>query len=174
MRSIEAIDFWPRVVIMRFCLAIAIALVLLPGCAVNEAPTADDRLVEIFKPADRKTSGAYFWDDLREEVPEWKDLEYEWIASSSFGDQIIVTKNSPLHTGTAVYMHGPDVAGPESANPAWIENILYLGSSEEVWKARVAKYGDEHSVTPGSIDESLQNPDEYRAIYRKLNPGLKW
>ncbi len=112
---------------------------------------------------------------LHENIPEWRHLRYVWIASSQFGDQIIVTENSPLHAGTALYMHGPDVAGPKSDDPAWIENIIYLGPSIETWLGRVARFGDEHSICPGSIDDELEpQAAEYRAIYRELNPGLQW
>jgi hypothetical protein len=131
-------------------------------------------LVRIFSPTERKTSGAYFWDSLREELPAWKDLEYEWIASSSFGDQIILTHNSPLHAGVAIYMHGPDVSGPASSNPNWLDNILYLGPSIQNWMDRLERFGDEYSVIPGDLEELLEASDEYRAIYRKLNPGLRW
>jgi hypothetical protein len=131
-------------------------------------------LVRVFAPSKRQRSGAYFWDSLRNEVPEWKDLEYEWLGSSRFGDQIIVTRNSPLHRGVAIYMHGPDVAGPKSTNASWLDNILYLGSSVDEWLTRVNRYGDEYSVVPGSIDELVDDPDEYLKIYRELNPGLTW
>ena len=134
-----------------------------------------DPLVCIFDASDRPTEGAYFWDSLRDEIPAWKDLKYEWVASSRFGDQVIVTRNSPLHPGRpAVYMHGPDVAGPNSQDPNWIDNILYLGPSLEEWLARVGRFGDEYSVAPGSIDDLLSDPEEYRSIYRQLNPGLGW
>ena len=133
-----------------------------------------DPLVHIFKETERRSEGAYFWDSLRDEVPAWKDLQYEWIASSRFGDQIILTSNSPIHDGPALYMHGPDVAGPDSADANWIDNILYLGSSVEEWLARIERFGDEHSVAPGSIDQSVHEPEEYRRIYRDLNPGLPW
>lgn len=159
---------------MRNVLCMVLILLLFLACGKKPMTPAEEPALEIFKPEDRKTSGAYFWESLREEVPAWKELEYEWIASSMYGDQIIITRNSPLHPGTAIYMHGPDVAGPKSENPAWIENILYLGPSEEEWQARIKKFGGEHSIGPGSIDQLGAAADEYRAIYRKLNPGLSW
>ena len=130
--------------------------------------------VDIFAESERRTSGAYFWDSLRDEFPAWKDLEYEWIASSSFGDQIILTNNSPLHAGPAIHMNGLDVSGPVSANPNWPGGILYLGSTIDEWLARLARFGDEWSVVPGLIDESLYDTDAYRRIYRELKPGLHW
>jgi hypothetical protein len=78
-----------------------------------------DPYVRIFDLSERKKSGAYFWDSLRDELLGWKELEYEWIGTSTFGDQIILTHNSPLHDGPAIYMHGPDVAGPQSASALW-------------------------------------------------------
>ena len=135
----------------------------------------DDPLLEIFPRDEWRTSGAYFWDDYVENLPAWRDLRYTWIARSRFGDQIIITENSPLHSGTALYMHGPDVAGPIHNNPAWIENIIYLGPSVEAWLARIEQFGDEHSICPGSIDDILvEKANEYRTIYRELNPGLRW
>ena len=134
-----------------------------------------DPLVYVFDKSERKTWGAYFWDGIGDALPAWKGLEYEWIASSCFGDQVILTGNSPLHDGPAIYLSGPDVAGPRSSNPNWTDNILYLGSSIEEWLARLERFGDEHSVAPGSIDERLrERSTEYRAIYRQLNPGLPW
>ncbi|WP_425614269.1 hypothetical protein NA78x_004135 [Anatilimnocola sp. NA78] len=133
-----------------------------------------DPLIYVFDESERKSSGAYFWDSLREELPAWRDLEYEWIASSTFGDQVIRTQNSPIHDGPAIYMHGPDVAGPRSPDTNWIENILFLGNSESEWLERVRRFGDEYAVAPASIDDCIDNGDEYRAIYRLLNPGLKW
>jgi hypothetical protein len=131
--------------------------------------------IHIFAASERPAEGAYFWDQLRDELPAWRDLQYEWIGRSCFGDQVIFTKNSPIHPGgPAVYMHGPDVAGPHSDDPNWIDNILYLGPSVEEWLARVERFGDEHSVCPGAIDDSLGDPEEYRNIYRELNPGLPW
>jgi hypothetical protein len=131
-------------------------------------------LVHVFDQRDRKTTGAYFWDSLRDELSAWNNLKYEWIGSTSFGDQIIVTNNSPIHEGSAVYMHGPDVGGPKTNNPNWPDNILYLAPSVEEWIVRLERYGDEYSVIPGAIDELLESPDEYRTIYRHLNPGLPW
>jgi hypothetical protein len=133
----------------------------------------DGPLIFVFDKSDRQTEGAYFWDSLRE-IPAWKELKYEWIARSRFGDQVIFTTNSPIHSGPAVYMHGPDVAGPDSADSNWIDNILYLGPLVEEWLARVERFGDEYSVAPGTIDESVSYPEEYRKIYRELNPGLRW
>jgi hypothetical protein len=134
----------------------------------------DEDDLEIFSVTDIRRSGAYFWDDLIENLPAWRNLKYQWIASSSFGDQIMVTENSPLHSGTALYMHGPDVAGPQSEDPNWIENILYLGPSINEWLARVKKFGGEYSIGPGAIHQLGAAADEYRAIYRQLNPGLQW
>lgn len=137
--------------------------------------SADDRQLILNPPEDWRTDGAYFWDDYIEHVPEWRELRYTWIASSQFGDQIIVTENSPLHSGAALYMHGPDVSGPIHEHPAWIENIIYLGPSIEAWLARVKRFGDEHSICPGDIDDELgPAAAEFRAIYRELNPGLPW
>ena len=134
-----------------------------------------DPNLEIFPPQLRRTSGAYFWDGLIEYALAWRELRYVWIAKSQFGDQIILTDNSPLHAGTALYMHGPDVAGPICENPAWLENIIYLGPSVEAWLERVKHFQGEHSICPGSIDEELgPTAAEYRAIYRELNPGLLW
>jgi len=130
--------------------------------------------VDIFAESERRTSGAYFWDSLRDEFPAWTDLRYQWIATSSFGDQIILTTNSPIHSGPALYMNGPDVSGAVSDDPNWPDCILYLGSTIDEWLARVARFGDEWSVVPGLIDESLDDPDAYRRIYRELNPGLQW
>jgi hypothetical protein len=134
----------------------------------------NEKLVSIFEPSSRVTSGADHWDSLREEMAAWRNLEYEWIAVSAFMDQIIHTRSSPIHAGSAVYMLGPDVSGPTSENPDWPENLLYLAPSVEEWLARVQQYGDEYSVAPGSIAESLADPEEYCAIYRALNPGLPW
>ena len=134
----------------------------------------NEKLVSIFEASSRRTSGADCWDALREELAAWSALEYDWIAVSAFGDQIIHTRSSPLHAGSAVYMLGPDVSGPSSENPNWPENLLYLAPSVEEWLARVHRYGDEYSVAPGSIAESLADPEAYRAIYRALNPGLQW
>ena len=131
-------------------------------------------LVVVFDHSDRKTTEASFWDWLRDDIPAWKDLDYEWIASSVFGDQIILTNNSPIHDGPAVYMLGPDVAGPTSDNANWPDNLIYLGPSVDGWLARIERFGDEYSIVPGSIDELLDSSDEYRKIYRELNPGLQW
>jgi hypothetical protein len=133
-----------------------------------------DPHVRIFAESERRTNGAYFWDCLRDELPAWNDLTYEWIASSSFGDQIILTNNSPIHLGPAIYMHGPDVGGPISENPNWPSSILYLGATVDEWLARIARFGDEYSVVPGCIDEFVDDSDAYRKIYRELNPGLTW
>lgn len=141
---------------------------------MTEEAETSDKLVSVFEDSDRKTSGAGFWDSLREDMPAWRNMEYEWIGVSAFLDQIIVTRSSPIHTGSAVYMQGPDVAGPRSENPDWPENVLYLGPSVDEWLARIRRFGDEYSVAPGAIDESLADPEEYRAIYRELNPGLQW
>jgi hypothetical protein len=131
-------------------------------------------IVRIFTPSERTKGGAYLWDSLRDELPGWKVLEYEWIGTSRFGDQIILTHNSPLHRGPAIYLHGPDVAGPKSSDENWLDNILYLGSSVEEWLARITRFGDEYSVVPGSIDELIDDSNQYRKIYRELNPGLTW
>jgi hypothetical protein len=144
---------------------------------MSSSSTHDNKpepLVRIFDHADRKRAEAYLWDWLKRDVPAWADLKYEWIASSMFGDQIILTNNSPLHKGSAVYMLGPDIAGPDGNNPDWPDNLLYLGPSIEEWRARMKRFGDEYSVVPGSIDDMLDNPDEYRKVYRALNPGLQW
>lgn len=71
-------------------------------------------------------------------------------------------------------MHGPDVAGPRSPFALWLDNILYLGPSVDEWLARVQRFGDEYSIVPGEIDDFVDEPDEYRKIYRELNPGLPW
>jgi hypothetical protein len=55
-----------------------------------------------------------------------------------------------------------------------LDNILYLGSSVDEWLARVRRFGDEYSIVPGAIDDLVDEPDEYRKIYRELNPGLTW
>lgn len=149
------------------------AILLLPACG-GSAVKQKYELVELYDKKNWKTSGAYFWDDLKKNSPAWKDLKYQWIGSSVYGDQIILTENSPLHEGPAIYAHGPDVAGPKSDKAGWIENILYYGNSVEEWHARVRKYGDEYSLGPGAIKTDVKNPEEYRAIYRKLNPGLTW
>ena len=138
------------------------------------SPMHHEPYIEVFAESERKTTGAYFWDWLREEVPAWSELAYVWLAKSTFGDQVILTRNSPVHCGPAIYMHGPDVGGPQSDNPHWLDNILFLGSSIEEWLARVNRFGDEYSVVPGAIDELVDDPDEYRRIYRELNPGLPW
>ena len=130
--------------------------------------------LEIHSKKDITTKDAYIWDELIEEMEEWRDLEYVWIASSNYGDQIIVTDTSPIHDGIAVYMLGMDVAGPDSDNPIWPEGMLFLGNSVSEWLERVEKYGDEHSIGPGGIDNELSNPEEYKKLYRKLNPGLNW
>ena len=122
-----------------------------------------------------RPDGAYFWDSLIEQVPEWNHVQYSWIATSCYGDEVILTKNSPLYEGIAIYIHGPDISGPVNDIQAWIQNIIYLGSSYEEWMDRVETYGDEHSIGPGGIDNDLGvKADEYREIYRKLNPGLTW
>jgi len=141
----------------------------MPATIQNPEP-----LVRIFAASDWKTSGAYFWDWLRDELPAWSHMEYEWIASSVYGDQIILTKNSPIHKGPAIYMHGPDVPGPRSADPNWLDNILYLGCSVEEWLARIRTFGDEYAVENGSIGDRLANPGEYLNAIRELNPGLQW
>jgi hypothetical protein len=158
-------------------LLFAIVCLVLTSCSTSKMPGADEsaeRLVNIFDQSARKASGAYCWEWLREDIPAWKNLKYEWIASSSFQDQIILTENSPIHDGLAVYLLGPDIAGPVSDNPIWPDNLIYLGSSIDEWLARIERFGDEYAVVPGSIDELLENPDEYRKIYRDLNPGLTW
>jgi len=131
-------------------------------------------LIFVFDEDKHRTAGAYFWDRLRDELPAWANLEYEWIASSCFGDQIILTNNSPIHAGPAIYMHGPDVGGPNSNNLNWPEYILHLGSSVKEWIARLERFGDEYSVCPGVIDDELDSPNTYCEIYRQLNPGLEW
>jgi hypothetical protein len=73
-----------------------------------------------------------------------------------------------------VYILGPDIAGPKSPNPDWPDNLIYLGATVDQWLARIERFGDEFSVVPGSIDEMIDKPDEYRKIYRELNPGLQW
>jgi hypothetical protein len=128
----------------------------------------------IFERSERRNNGACFWDSLRDDVPAWKTFEYEWIARSSFGDQVIQTDNSPIHTGHALYLHGPDVAGPLSDNPHWPDNVLYLGPSVDEWLARINRFGDEYAIVPGLIDELVVDPEGYRKIYRDLNPGLPW
>src|SRR4029079_1113312 len=90
-------------------------------------------LIQVFERSEWKSHGAYFWDSLREGLPAWANLEYQWIGISTFWDQVVVTRNSPIHSGTAVYIHGPDISGPNSSNPNWIDNILYLGASVEEW-----------------------------------------
>jgi hypothetical protein len=136
--------------------------------------TKAPQLIRIFDPSERRSEGAHFWDSLRGEVVAWKDLEYDWIASSCFGDQVIQTDNSPIHKGHAIYIHGPDIAGPTSDNPDWLDNILYLGSSTFDWLARIARFGDEYAIAPGLIDERVIDSAMYRQIYRDLNPGLPW
>ena len=134
-----------------------------------------EHLIIIFKPEAWLNHGAYFWDSLIEDSKEWAGLKYQWVASSVYGDQVIVTNHSPLHKGTAVYMHGPDMAGPSNDTPGWICNILYLGNSYDSWLERVRKYGDEYSIGPGCINEQLgSKAGEYRELYRGLNPGLTW
>jgi hypothetical protein len=131
--------------------------------------------LQLYPIAKRKKSGSQYWDWLIESSKEWSSLEYTLIASSRFGDDIIITHNSPLHPGQAIYMHGPDVAGPRSPNKAWPESVLYLGSSIESWLDRVELYGDEHAIGPGGIDSELKKRASiYKAIYRQLNPGLEW
>jgi hypothetical protein len=144
------------------------------GWLQKEGDIHQQPLVQIFARPDWKTTSAYFWDSLRDELPAWANLEYQWIASSAFGDQIIVIQNSPIHDGPVVYMHGPDVSGPQSDNPNWPDNILVLGFSVDEWLARIQRFGDEFSVVPGHIDELLEARDDYRKIYRDLNPGLIW
>lgn len=134
----------------------------------------DNRLIRIFDTEDRKTEDAYFWDWLRDGDNAWQKLKYKWIASSCFGDQVIVTESSPIHDGTAVYLLGPDITGPESDNPNWPDNMVYLGASVHEWLARVNEFGDEHSIAPGDLDQRIDCGDEYRKIYRELNPGLPW
>ena len=118
-----------------------------------------DQLVRVFPASERKATGAYFWDWLRDDLPAWKGLEYQWIGSSVFGDQIIVTSNSPIHSGTAVYLHGPDIHGPKSNVENWPENMIYLGASVETWLNRIKQFGDEHSIAP-PLDDSINNADE--------------
>ena len=157
--------------------ALCFALTSCSDSQVVDSTDTDDSkepLVRIFARSDRKTTDAYFWDRLRDDVPAWKDLKYEWIASSTFGDQIILTHNSPIHDGSAVYMLGPDISGPDSTNPYWPDNLIYLGPSVDEWSARMERFGDEFSVAPGSIDDMVDDADEYRRIYRELNPGLAW
>jgi len=117
---------------------------------------SDHTLVRVFDKSERSNTDASFWEWLREDVPAWKNVKYEWIASSQFGDQIVLTHNSPIHDGPAVYMLGPDVAGPASDNPDWPENLIYLGPSVDEWLARIEQFGDEFSITPGSLAELSQ------------------
>jgi hypothetical protein len=131
-------------------------------------------LFELLPTSQRKTTDATYWEWLRDDVPGWSELEYEWIATSCFGDQIVVVNNSPIHKGTAIYLLGPDVGGPNSNNPQWPENLIYLGTSQDEWLARVRKYGDEYSIAPGSIEDDVAEPNEYRRVYNALNPGLQW
>ena len=131
-------------------------------------------LLELLPVTRRQTTGATYWERLRDDTPGWSQLEYEWIATSCFGDQIVVSNNSPIHDGTAVYLLGPDVGGPKSENPKWPVNLIYLGGSEEEWLGRVRKYGDEYSIAPGSIEDDVSESEEYRRIYNALNPGLQW
>ena len=159
---------------------IAAIFLLLPACSSSSMPetpsseTADELLLRVFDPSERKTAGACFWDWLRDDVPAWNAFEYEWIASSCFGDQIVVTQTSPIHDGTAVYLLGPDISGPASDNSNWPENLLYLAPSVQDWLSRVNEFGDEHSIAPGDLDLRIDRADEYRRIYQKLNPGLTW
>ena len=133
------------------------------------------KIVKLLSRDEWQSKGAYFWDSLIAEVPEWRELEYVSIANSLYGDQVIMTTNSPIHDGVAIYIHGPDISGPINDTPGWIENIIYAGPSYENWLARVKKYGDEHSIAPGGIERELgDRAEEYCKIYRKLNPGLKW
>jgi hypothetical protein len=134
----------------------------------------EPELVRIFPKKDWRTSVAYFWDSLREERPAWANLEYQWIARSTYGDQVIIAQQSPIHEGIAIYIHGPDIAGPKSSDANWIDNILFLGSTFGEWMTRIEEFGDEYSICPGSIGELVDAPDEYRRIYRNLNPGLQW
>jgi len=157
---------------MKYALSV-FAVLILSACGGATVKQKYD-LVELFEKKNWKNSGAYFWDDLKRQSPPWKDLQYQWIGSSTYGDQIILTENSPLHEGPAIYVHGPDIAGPKSDKKGWHESILYLGNSVEEWHARIRKYGDEHSIGPGGIEREVKSPEEYRAIYRKLNPGISW
>ena len=141
----------------------------------NQVGSTGPRLLQLIPREEWRSDGAYFWDSLIEESPEWNHVEYSWIANSCYGDQAILTKSSPLHEGPAIYIHGPDIHGPVNEVHGWIENIIYLASSYEVWMERVEMYGDEHAIGPGGIDRELgERADEYRKIYRKLNPGLRW
>jgi hypothetical protein len=141
---------------------------------VGVIPANAERLIRVFEPSEWKTSGACFWDWLGDDLPAWANLKYVWIASSVYGDQVILTHNSPIHEGAAVYMHGPDISGPKSCDPNWTDNILYLGSSVDEWLSRIRKFGDEYAVENGSIDERLENAGEYREVMQRLNPGLPW
>ena len=131
-------------------------------------------LLNLYERAAWKDSGAHHWDRLAVEVPVWRSLTYRWIASSHYGDQIILTTTSPLHGGSAIYLHGPNIAGPRSEVNGWLDTIVYLGSSVDAWHARIARYGDEYAIAPALIDRVVDQPERYKATYRIMNPGLRW
>ena len=131
-------------------------------------------LIDLYERAAWKDSGAHHWDRLAVEVPVWRSLTYRWIASSHYGDQIILTTTSPLHGGSAIYLHGPNIAGPRSEVNGWLDTIVYLGSSVDAWHARIARYGDEYAIAPALIDRVVDQPERYKATYRLMNPGLVW
>ena len=131
-------------------------------------------LLNLYERAAWKDSGAHHWDRLIVEVPVWRSLTYRWIASSHYGDQIILTTTSPLHGGSAIYLHGPNIAGPRSEVDGWLDTIIYLGSSVDAWHARIARYGDEYAIAPALIDRVVDQPERYKATYRLMNPGLVW
>ena len=131
-------------------------------------------LLNLYERAAWKDSGAHHWDRLAVEVPVWRSLTYRWIARSHYGDQIILTTTSPLHGGSAIYLHGPNIAGPRSKVDGWLDTIVYLGSSVDAWHARIARYGDEYAIAPALIDRVVDQPERYKATYRIMNPGLRW
>ena len=141
---------------------------------MSPAESADFSLVNRFEPDTWKDHGAHHWDRVRAEVPAWRALTYQWIAGTHLGDQIILTTTSPLHAGAAIYLHGPNAAGPRTDVDGWLDTIIYLGSSVAAWHARIDRYGDEYAIAPALIDRLVAQPERLKATYRILNPGLPW
>jgi hypothetical protein len=136
----------------------------------------DEKLLQLFRPELFKCSESYHWDEFVSSNNYWQGFKYVWIGVSSYGDHIVDTQSGvPDGIPYGILMMGPDVAGPRSPCGQWPECMLYLGNSIDSWLIRVKEYGDEYSIAPGSINDALgSRSEQYKQIYRKMNPGLQW
>lgn len=133
----------------------------------------DYGLLILFPIEEWKTSGAYFWDRYNEAEQNICKIKYLWVGASRFGDQIILTDKTIMHSHGGIYACGPDLSGPCNKKH-WPESILYFGADLESWLHRIAIYGDEYSLGPADLEDYVDDHLLYRKIYRELNPGIDW